>query len=151
MSDDPKSPAEELLDIVFFAPLGIVLDYLDRFPDLAARGRKQTKFAQSIGKMALGGMGRPTPGSKTRPASAPTPPAATDDASTAAVDPGKSGTAEGDEAEPLADVGTMTAKEAIAWIPTLSAARLGDVKAAEEAGKGRVTVLRAIQAAQDAS
>ena len=86
-SAEPKSAAEELVDMVFFAPLGLALECLDRFPDLVARGRKQTRFAQSLGKMALGGLARKQPPASppSRRAAAPPPDKATPDDKPAAA------------------------------------------------------------------
>lgn len=139
-TSDPKSAAEELVDMVFFAPLGLALECLDRFPELVARGRKQTSFAQSLGKMALGGFGRRTPSSRPEPS---TPPSAAG-ADGTPVDAGVA-------TPPLEDVTAMTAREAIEWIAEVPVDRLGEVEAAERAGKGRVTVLRAIERTMSAS
>ena len=182
-SAEPKSAAEELVDMVFFAPLGLALECLDRFPDLVARGRKQTRFAQSLGKMALGGLARKQPPASppSRRAAAPPPDkAAPDDkpaaaaqstetakpaakpvtkaksaSKTKATAKPKSTTTPASKAKPAAkppeDVAAMNARDAIAWIRTVPTDQLAEVEAAERAGKGRVTVLRAIEQAASGS
>ena len=179
--------------MVFFAPLGLALECLDRFPDLVARGRKQTRFAQSLGKMALGGLARKQPPASppSRRAAAPPPdkaapddkpaaaaqstetakPAATSAATakpaakpatkaksaskTKATAKPKPTTTPASKAKPAAkppeDVAAMNARDAIAWIGTVPTDRLAEVEAAERAGKGRVTVLRAIEQAASGS
>lgn len=200
---DPKSPAEELVDLLVFAPLGIALECLEKLPGFVERGRKQANFAQSIGKMALGGFARrPTPSkptsAKTEPgksqtaktqaaktqaakhqgagnsspenqspavageaaAAKPTKQAATKKTSakktspkttkpaakkTPAADQPARDTAVPD-AEPIPGYASMTARQIIAVLDSLTPASLDALEAAENAGKSRVTVLRAINA-----
>lgn len=62
--DQPKDPIEEFLDVAVFAPVGLVLHVMENFDDLVARGRRQLRFAQSVGQMALGGLSSASGASK---------------------------------------------------------------------------------------
>jgi len=56
MSDHEKDSAEQLIDLLIYAPLGLALEYRTLLPELAERGRRQLGFARSVGKLALGGL-----------------------------------------------------------------------------------------------
>lgn len=147
MPDDPKSPAEELVDLVVFGPLGLALEYLERFPDFVQRGRKQANFAQSIGKMALGGFARrPAPTRTSTPAKASEVPKRQAPAPSTPVETQADEPLAGSTDEPLPGYAAMTAREVIAAVEGLSLQALTALEAAETAGKNRVTVLRAVQA-----
>lgn len=57
MSDDAKNPLDQLLDLVFFAPAGLVLSARELFPRLAEKGRKQitgqVTTARVVGQFAV--------------------------------------------------------------------------------------------------
>lgn len=160
MPEETKSPAEELVDMVVFGPLGLALEYLENFPHFVDRGRKQAKFARSIGKMAVGGLGAARPTSRpTRPtvdttatekasAAAATAKASRGSKPSAAAKPSKttSPSAPAKGPESAADPSTQTAAELIAQVKTLTGKELQALRSAEQSGKARVTVLRAIDA-----
>jgi len=56
MTSEKKDSAEELIDLLVYAPIGLALEYRTLLPELAERGRKQLGFARSVGKLALGGL-----------------------------------------------------------------------------------------------
>lgn len=51
--DDGRSAAEQLADLVLYAPLGLTLEARRLFPEMAARGRRQILFTRTIGKFAV--------------------------------------------------------------------------------------------------
>ncbi|HVC70518.1 MAG TPA: hypothetical protein VNC61_09735 [Acidimicrobiales bacterium] len=94
---DNKAPAERVLDLVVFAPAGLVLVAVEEFPKLVDKGRHrlegQVRTARLVGQAAVQ-MGRrqlgqlvsqrmPRPPSPTRSPSGPTPDAFTPEPATA--------------------------------------------------------------------
>ena len=53
-SDSAVDPVEQLLDLILYAPIGLVAKGIDSFPDLAKRGRTNATNARVIGQFALG-------------------------------------------------------------------------------------------------
>lgn len=53
-SDNAVDPVEQLLDLILYAPIGLVAKGIDSFPDLAKRGRTNAANARVIGQFALG-------------------------------------------------------------------------------------------------
>jgi hypothetical protein len=53
-SDNAVDPVEQLLDLILYAPIGLVAKGVDSFPDLAKRGRANAANARVIGQFALG-------------------------------------------------------------------------------------------------
>lgn len=114
------SPVDRLLDAGVFVPLGFLLKRDEVVQDLAAAGRKQIAFSRSLGRAALRGLTK----ARQAPAQAPK----TADAAVVGYE-------------------SMTARELITTIPTLTAEQLTRLRTQETEGKNRVTVVRAIDAA----
>jgi hypothetical protein len=54
MSDErSRSVAEQVADLVVFAPYGFALELRRLYPELAARGRRQVLFTRTVGKYAV--------------------------------------------------------------------------------------------------
>lgn len=135
----------ELVELLVFAPVGAVLDMLDRYPDHVERGRKQVKFAQNLGKMAMGGFGGSRPAPAPKPPQRPASPA---EATPAADAPATAPEAEAEDSAAVDEWAAMGARDLIALVNdgAVPDTALDDLRAAEIAGRNRVTVLRAIDA-----
>jgi hypothetical protein len=48
-----EDPLERVLDLLVYAPIGLVLDFESLEPDLASRGRRHAAAARQIGEMAV--------------------------------------------------------------------------------------------------
>ncbi len=57
MDDDSRDPLEQLLDVAFYAPLGLALAASERLPELAERGRREIEArvpaARLVGQMVF--------------------------------------------------------------------------------------------------
>jgi hypothetical protein len=53
MSDEPRSPVEQALDVLFYAPIGLALNAEELVGQMAARGRQSVMAAKFIGRMAV--------------------------------------------------------------------------------------------------
>jgi hypothetical protein len=53
-SDSAVDPVEQLLDLILYAPIGLVAKGIDAVPELAQRGRVNAANARVIGQFALG-------------------------------------------------------------------------------------------------
>jgi len=51
--DENRAPTDALLDILVYAPIGLLLDAQTVAPDLARRGRQHSAAARQIGEMAV--------------------------------------------------------------------------------------------------
>ena len=158
-----QDPAEQLLDLLVYAPLGLLMGARDLVPKLAEKGRQrmggQVTVARMIGEMAVrqgqrraekvlqrlreqgGSGGADRSSSVERPTNGhvpPTPPTATSTPmSTASV------TAEaGDLAIPGYD--TLSASQVLPRLEALSPDELEAVRVYEEATRARKTVLTRI-------
>ncbi|MGH9278459.1 MAG: hypothetical protein ACRD12_10210, partial [Acidimicrobiales bacterium] len=71
----PSGPVDRLVDMVVFAPLGLVLKAREELPKLAAHGRDrftaQAKVARMVGQMTVAQARRQFEGAVTRRASEP--------------------------------------------------------------------------------
>lgn len=174
MTDDAPQAGpnlDEILDAVLFAPIGLTLHCLENYPELVERGRRQVNFAQSLGRMAFAAassarkQSSPRPDTSGQRSGSTAPPAsarqtmakaakATSTSSESvpkrqAKTPAKKTSAKATSmstAENVVDTNTLTAKAAIAAVAKMSATDLTAAQKVEKAGKGRVTVLRAIDA-----
>lgn len=145
---DRRHPFDKALDLGVFAPLGFALEFRRVVPELAEAGRKQVAFSRSLGKAALNtiaraaadrGAARAGSAPASNGAAAPTTPREAASApKTAPAAPTASGA--------VAGYDEMTAKEIIALARDASAKQRSWMRAQEEAGKARVTVLRALGA-----
>lgn len=125
-----RSPLERLLDIGVYAPIGLLANRDDVVGELADRGRKQVAFSRSLGRAAL----------KAIRAGARSNPSTHRDAAS-----GGSAVAGGSAAAgEIADYASLTAREVIALIPSCSLEQRLWIAKAEQDGKARITVLRAL-------
>lgn len=53
-SNDAVDPVDQFLDLVLYAPLGLVAKSIDALPELAQRGRANATNARVLGQFALG-------------------------------------------------------------------------------------------------
>lgn len=53
MADDKKTPAQQLLDLLFFAPLGVAATVRDELPKLVKRGQQEANLAKMLGQFAV--------------------------------------------------------------------------------------------------
>ena len=165
-------PAEQLLDLLVYAPLGLLLEALDLLPRLAEKGRRQmggqVTVARMIGELAVrqgqrraekviqrlreqqGGRGSGA-GAGDRPANGHRPSSsATSTASSAASSPSPAhpSTAPPPVSDPssLAIPGydTLSASQVVPRLEGLSSAELGAIRVYEEATRGRKTILTRI-------
>ena len=163
-------PTEQLLDVLVYAPLGLLLEARDLLPKLAEKGRQrmggQVTVARMVGELAVrqgqrraekvlerlrqqnsaGADRRPSggdaPGNGHRPGGGATA-TATSTAATAASAPGAGGAA---ASSSLAIPGydTLSASQVVPRLEGLSADELEAVRAYEEATRARKTVLTRI-------
>lgn len=165
-----QDPAEQLLDVLVYAPLGLLMEARDLVPKLAEKGRQrmggQVTVARMIGEMAVrqgqrraekvlqrlreqqSGSGSADRSSPTeRPANGHVPPSAPPTAtstptSTASATSTTPGTDPGDLAIPGYD--TLSASQVLPRLEGLSPAELEAVRVYEEATRARKTVLTKI-------
>ncbi len=53
MADQERNPVDDLVDLLVYAPVGLLYEYEDVLPQLVKRGKSQVQLARVIGKMAL--------------------------------------------------------------------------------------------------
>jgi len=159
-----QEPAEQLLDLLVYAPLGLLLEARDLVPKLAEKGRRrmggQVTVARMIGEMAVRqGQRRaekvvqrlredrttgPVEGSSTETTTARTNGHGPAPAASPTAAPPRRGPAP--EAGGLAIPGydTLSASQVVPRLEGLSAAELEAIRAYEEATRARKTVLTRI-------
>lgn len=172
MSDDKKTPVDEALDLLVFAPLGLLSLAREQLPSLVQRGRQQIEgqmtMAKMMGQFAVQ-QGRheaekavndlverfspPAPPAPAKPATTPTsdpkPPATASAASApAAPAPTTNGAA------PVARAGgsdlaipgydTLSASQVVPRLAGLGAEELEAVRVYETATRGRRTILNKV-------
>lgn len=134
---------EELVDALLYAPIGIVLDIVERYPEHVSRGRRQVEVFEKLGSAVLRGFGFSTadqPRGPAAPQDEPTPPDVPAElAAVAAVAETSSALVDVDIDEIL----DGTVGEVSDAIDGLSAPLIEKLIEREQAGKNRVTVLRA--------
>lgn len=137
-----KGVAEQVVDLVLFAPIGVV-DHLARWlPDAVVAGRRraeqQVRTARWIGEMAVN-VGRSKVAERLatlrRPASGAASTGRTD-ASVSVVDATAT-----ELVEPFADYDSLPAAELVAMLTRLTRDELQAVQTYEQAGRARRTVL----------
>ncbi len=174
-----KNPIEQALDIFVFAPLGFLLSARETIPALAAKGREYAAAAKMMGEYAIGQgrdqaekavrqagdqasqtlsvvqslsgrqPSRPAPTRTPEPVATPEPPAAE-----APVDSGGNGSfAVRPTGDNLAIPGydTLSASQVVQRLGGLSADELEAVRAYEEGGRKRKTILTRVEQLQSGS
>lgn len=53
MSDDRESPIEQLLELLVYAPVGLLYEYEEVLPKLIRRGKSQVQLARVLSEMAV--------------------------------------------------------------------------------------------------
>ncbi len=162
-----QDPAEQLLDFLVYAPLGLLMEARDLVPKLADKGRQsmggQVTVARMIGEMAVQQgqrraekalqrlreqRGRPgasamgTPDADHRPASGHGPPSAA--APEAASSPGGAGASPEAATLAIPAYDTLSASQVLPRLEGLSADELEVIRIYEEATRARKTVLSRI-------
>ncbi len=139
MPEREPDALENLLDLFVYAPIGLALDARELIPQLARRGKGQVDLAKVMGTLALRqGKGEVA---KIVESVIDLLVSAGGSAAPDLVDEDNLG-----GPDPLAGADSWTVAQATAVIAHLEAADLRRLRAVEEAGKGRVTVLRRIDA-----
>lgn len=149
-----RNSAEQLLDLLVYAPVGLAVEMCDRLPELAEKGRErlgpQAPAARLIGEMAVnagrkkfdemvGNLKQTDTASQTADPASPT--AANDRAAEAPNDRAAAATESNSGAEPFSGYDAMTAVEIISRLADLSNVDRAAVRAYELAEKGRRTIL----------
>ncbi len=52
MTEPEKSPADQLIELLVYAPVGLIYEYGDVLPQLVKRGKSQVQLAKVMGQMA---------------------------------------------------------------------------------------------------
>ncbi len=160
-----QDPAEQLLDVLVYAPLGLLMEARDLVPKLAEKGRQrmggQVTVARMIGEMAVrqgqrraekvlqrlrdqqsGTGGADRAGTTDRPANGHVPPSAPPTATSTPTSTASATTDAGDLAIPGYD--TLSASQVLPRLEGLSPAELEAVRVYEETTRARKTVLTRI-------
>jgi hypothetical protein len=156
---EPKSPVDQLLDLVVYAPLGLLMNLDELLPQLVEKGHQQVAMARMFGKFAVDTGGkearkridlvteqvsdlvRPAPApapARSAPASgrpAPTASRPTPAAAAASVDAASLG---------IPDYDALSASQVVPRLAGLGATELEAVRAYEAANRGRKTILSKI-------
>ena len=168
MSDD-KTPVDTALDLLVYAPIGLVFEARNLVPRLAERGRQQVTMARMVGEFAVrqgsaeagkrlsglfgrGGQQGPSgdggaaagsgpASSDGQPAGEPPPEAAEPVADRSAPD---------DAALAIPDYDSLSASQVVPHLAGLSAEELEAVRAYEAETRGRKTILNRIAQLQQA-
>ncbi|HVL93500.1 MAG TPA: hypothetical protein VM264_09155 [Acidimicrobiales bacterium] len=160
----PRSPVDQALDLLVFAPLGLAATAAEHLPDLVARGRqnweRQANMARVVGQFAVGKgrkeatsaarraadvlaqfsarpPARPAPAPAAAPSAAPPPTAPSPEAPPAPPAPAPGAAA--DLAIPGYDA--LSATQVVSRLDGLSASELEAVRTYEAGTRGRRTVL----------
>ena len=156
-----KSPIHRALDVFVYAPLGLVVSAREMLPTLAEKGREAVTNARAMGEFALG-MGheeatkvvrnlfpdqrRPASGSASRDGAGPASQTYAASPSGVAVAPAPRAFPSAPTAVTLAIPGydALSASQVVPRLEGLNAPELEAVRAYEESGRGRKTVLSRI-------
>ncbi|MBW3555393.1 MAG: hypothetical protein KY454_00495 [Actinobacteria bacterium] len=177
MADAGRSPLEQALDLVLYAPVGIVLSAQENLPDLVAKGRErvaaQVALARMIGQFAvregekearrrfdgvtatLAGLGL-LPPPEPAPANPPQPSAAVAPEPQSAAPAAGSSNGKSDavaEPRPTAELAipgydTLSASQVVQRLAGLSREELDAVRAYEASTRARRTILSKISQLQ---
>ena len=154
---EPKTPVDQLLDLMVYAPLGLLMNLDELLPQLVEKGHQQVAMARMFGKFAVDTGGkearkrvnlvteqvsdlvRPAPGQTGAgpgPAPAPTPaPARPAPRERASADAATLG---------ISDYDALSASQVVPRLAGLGPAELEAVRAYEAANRGRKTILSKI-------
>ncbi|NNC79980.1 MAG: hypothetical protein HKN94_07475 [Acidimicrobiales bacterium] len=148
--ETPTSPADQLVETLVYGPVGLALDAVDNWSSHVERGRSQVTIGRFLAKTAAnkGGSAAESLIEKL-----------VNDASQVVVDLLGIDLSPDDEATPgpdasvspllpIADYDELTAATIVTQLAGLSTAQLDVVRAHEEAGRSRVTILRKIDQLQ---
>ena len=156
-----KSPIHRALDVFVYAPLGLVVSVREMLPTLAEKGREAVTNARAMGEFALG-MGqeettkvvrnlfpnqrRPAPGSASRDGAGPASQtyAASPSGVTAAPAPRAFPSAPTAVTLAIPGYDALSASQVVPRLEGRNAPELEAVRAYEESGRGRKTVLSRI-------
>lgn len=158
-SDQGRDKLEALLDLLVYAPIGLVLDAETVAPDLAKRGRQHTAAARKLGELAVKAGKRRvdeafeqarqsgSDAASVLTGSTSTP---TDQPSSVIVDlDGTESDTSASDDLPIADYDTMAASQIVKRLDALSADELEQVREHETANRGRRTILHKLARLQD--
>ena len=154
------------MDVLVYAPLGLVLEARTLLPRLATRGRQQVTMAKMVGQFAVKQGQRGASKAVTRaqaqasmlladlglkpPTTASGPPPLTDPSPLAAVEVPRAQSGDGATALAIADYDSLAASQVIPRLLALSPDELESVRAYEAEHRGRKTVLTKISQLQSA-
>ena len=156
-----KSPIHRALDVFVYAPLGLVVSAREMVPTLAEKGREAVTNARAMGEFALGmgqeeatkvvrnlfpGQRRPASGSPRGDGAGPASQTYAASPSGAAAAPAPRAFPSAPAAVTLAIPGydALSASQVVPRLEGLNAPELEAVRAYEESGRGRKTVLSRI-------
>jgi hypothetical protein len=153
---DDKSPAEQFLDVFFYAPLGFLMNIEEVLPQLVAKGRREAKVARMFGQYAVrkGGakvekaVARMQGGAATAGRAAAPPSEVPDEAEGADVagderrpEPTRMASPASSAALAIPDYDSLSASQVVPRLAGLSIDELEAVRSYEAAHRGRKTIL----------
>lgn len=165
MADQDRNPVDELVDLLVYAPIGLLYEYDEVVPKLVRRGKSQVQLARVIGQVAIrqGGtdpaaaaagalsalVARGITELGTAIGLAPPPEDESEVGEAGQLDPDVDDEAEPGQDDagattvglPIASYDGLTAREVIALLDELDAAQQARIRAYEEANRARKTVL----------
>lgn len=167
MADEGRTPIDDLVDILIYAPVGLLYEYEDVMATLVRRGKSQVQLARVLGTMAANRGGTasanavveamasmvanriteigasiglaPPSGEPSSPAASTGPGVSDRRSTTDVVD--ESATVDPEAPLPIASYDNLTAREIIGLLDELDAGQLARIRAHEEANRARKTVL----------
>ena len=155
-----KTPIDQAVDLLFFAPLGLLMNAEEIVPQLAERGRKQVVLARMMGQytvrkgharaeraltqLQILAANRVRPDGATATAAPPSAeaPASATLTAAAAARPQHNGEVAATLAIP--DYDSLSASQVVPRLESLSAGELDAVRAYESSNRGRKTILNKI-------
>jgi hypothetical protein len=136
MTSDDKNPKDQALDLFVYAPLGLAYEAKDLLPKLAKRGKGQADLLRVAGEYALKNAQGDIEGFLRSAVTA------------AGLTPDESDVPESDtggESPPLPNYDDLIASDIVKLLESLEVEQVLAVRAYEQAGRGRVTVLNKIK------
>lgn len=171
MSDDAKTPLEQAIELLVYAPLGLALTARDELPRIIDKGRQQVNMARMMGQFAVAqgqkeaekvvkqatetiagrSAGRPS-SSTPSPSASPASPTATKPTATKPTATNGARTA-GHSDDDLAIPGydSLSASQVVQRLAGLSGPELEAVRTYEAATRGRKTILHRVEQLQTTS
>jgi hypothetical protein len=147
VSDDDRL-AEQILDLVVYAPIGLALEARSLIPKLADRGRGQVALARLAGKVASDRSQSEARKVVDQVLEVVNAVLAGDTAPSAVTDAREQPVADDDSTLPIDGYDTLTAPQLLPHLPPLSGDALDDVLAYEQAHRSRATVINRIRQLQ---